>query len=119
MKTSSFVILAFVLCLSACSQKDATTSSQQWEYKIVSFSSILAKVDKADIDMVWADGDSEPYLSLRSYLDELGAEGWELVSLGQAKEWGYNPTATGEKFSPDGSLRGAPFIFKRPKTQQR
>lgn len=51
---------------------------ERWEYLIVYWADNLASARATD-GRIWQDGDEPP--AVERVLNELGAEGWELVSL--------------------------------------
>ncbi len=69
---------------------------KKWEYRIVVLGGDYVTDNLAgdnDIKLPKANGERTSFLAFGRYLDQLGAEGWELVSVGS----------------------GSPYVFKRPK----
>ncbi len=74
----------------------------QWEYKIINVRSENYRLDPNGRSGVWPPQSSTPgEKSTAQYLNELGAEGWELVSI------------TSVNFKT-GATDNVAMIFKRP-----
>ena len=109
------LLLAMTFGLASCGNSNSNNENQQWEYLV-----------KRAEGMVMSDSNEEfkakRVIIEEEDLDELGAQGWELVNTYEETEtvfpnWGNEKYVTG--IQPNTRTLGIVLIFKRPATSKK
>ncbi len=106
-----FLVTGLLVSLSSCgAQGTGPGTDQKWEYLIERVSGQTASSENEEFKTKRVNIDEDA-------LNELGAEGWELVGTYEETEtvypnWGNEKYVTG--IQPNVRTHGVVFIFKRP-----